>query len=411
MKARKLTDSDETRHGLLPVRHPKSNKAFQNRYGVFGESAKKFSCRRGWHVRVRIWLKVTLTGDEIIEDLKGVEIPQDQQPREIESRPSTRKEVSWVEKPPLKLYELQQIVESGLRFAEKLIVAKAETLQKKYLIALYPALARLRTYYLQLAEDAPGNDREAMDAIEGEYRRRLNEEIRYTRVKAVMNLVAVETIATPVQKLKWLLERNGKSKEVKAVLNLYDGSLVSPLRCDVCGVAGRALELSDANRLVCADCYAHCDICGAEIVDGQISTNHICAICSRIACSEHALTCTTCGQVVCGDHHHRCLQGCRICPNCIRHCRQCGDKIIWCKIHTAVNSRGEITCRNHTAFCIGCRESFPVGRAATCSSCEQTICLHCTEHCADCGRTFCLSHIEKGRCSTCRQMNSQMTLF
>jgi len=40
--------------------------------------------------------------------------------------------------------------------------------------------------------------------------------------------IALETISTPVQNLKWLLQENGKATEVKAVFNLYDGSLNPP---------------------------------------------------------------------------------------------------------------------------------------------------------------------------------------
>jgi hypothetical protein len=101
-------------------------------------------------------------------------------------------------------------------------------LQQKTLKNLYPTLERLRTYYRQLAADAAGVDREKTGAIEAEYRRRVREEIQYSRVKATMDLIAVETISTPVLKLTRLLQRNGDSKEVTAVLNLHDGGLISP---------------------------------------------------------------------------------------------------------------------------------------------------------------------------------------
>ena len=411
MKALKSAHIGATRHGVLPARYPNSRKALQNRYEVFGDSEKKFSCRRGWQVLVRIWLKITLTGDEVVEILAGVEIPADRQPRQIERTTSAGKDVRWVEKPPLKLYRLKKIVEAGFSFAENLIVEKAENLQKKNIKTLYPTLARLRTYYRQLAEDAVGNDGEDKRAVHAQYRRRIREEIQYSRVKASVDLIALETLATPVQKLKWLLQRNGNSKEVKAVLNLYDGSLTSAVRCDICGAESCSFGVSDSNNLVCANCYTHCDVCGAEIVDRHVLTNRICSICKRAVCREHAMYCETCRQLVCRNHYVQCKQSCRICPNCIRHCHQCGENIIWCKNHAAVNSKGDFSCRRHSVFCIGCRENYPVRKTAACSFCGQTTCLNCLEHCTNCGRNFCLSHIEEGRCNECRKANSQMTLF
>ncbi len=62
---------------------------------------------------MRIRLKITLTSDEVVETLEGVEIPADQQPRHIERTTSAGKDICWVEKPPLKLYQLKQIIEAG----------------------------------------------------------------------------------------------------------------------------------------------------------------------------------------------------------------------------------------------------------------------------------------------------------
>jgi len=411
MKALKLSHMGAARHGVLPAQYPASRKTQQNRCRVFGETVTTFSCRRGWKILVRIWLKIKLTGDEVIEILEGFEIAPDQRPRRLESMPSADKDIRWVEKPPLQLYRLKQIIEAGFPFAGNLIIEKAGDLQNKNLNTLYPVLERLRAYYHQLAEDAAGNDGEQTGAIEAEYRRRLREEIQYACVKATVDLIALETISTPVHNLKWQLQRNGKSKEVNAVLNLYDGSLNSTTRCEICGGDSCFLGISDSNMLVCANCYAHCDICGAEIVDRQVLTNRICSTCNRAVCSEHALVCETCGQWVCSDHQVQCKQGCRICPACIRHCHQCGETIIWCKDHAAVNSTGDFSCRSHSVFCIGCRENYPMRKTALCTVCGQTICLNCLEPCTTCGRNFCLSHIEEGRCHTCRTTNSQMTLF
>lgn len=217
-----------TRHGVLSARHPNSKRYLMDRYRIFEDSEIKFLGRRSRQTIVRIWLKITFTGDEVVEILEGVEIPADMQPRRIEHLSPAGQEIRWVENPPLQLYRLKQIIEPGLRFAEQLIVEKAEDLQQKALKNRYSALERLRTYYRQLAVDAAACSNEAADAVQAEYRRRLRDEIAYVRVKAAMDLIALETISMPVQNLKWPALQNGNSKEVNAVFNLHDGSLSVP---------------------------------------------------------------------------------------------------------------------------------------------------------------------------------------
>ncbi|CAB1074375.1 hypothetical protein JY97_15805 [Alkalispirochaeta odontotermitis] len=409
--ALKLSHIGAARHGVLPARYPGSKKTLRNKYQGFGETNTRFSCRRGWKVLVRIWLKIQLTGDEVVEILEGFEIPANQQPHKLEGLPSADQDVRWVQKPPLKLYQLKQIIEAGFGFAENSIIEKAGKLQKKNLKALFPVLERLKAYYRQLANDTVGIDGEQTGAIEAEYRRRLQEEIQDACVKATAELIALETISTPVQNLKWQLQQNGRTKEVNAVFNLYDGSLESTAGCAICGGRSCFFSILDSVTRVCENCYALCDICGAEIVDRQTPGNRICAICKRVVCSKHALYCGTCGKLVCSDHQAQCIQGCRICPDCIRHCQECGETIIWCKDHAPVNSSGDLSCRIHSVFCVGCRENYPMGKTVACAICEQTICLNCHDHCRSCGRKFCLKHVEEGRCHTCQTSNPQMSLF
>lgn len=228
MKKLKSAPSCIARHGILPVRHPADRKNLNLRYGGYGDSEVQFSCRRSRQVMVRLWLKATLTGDEVFEILEGIEIPADGRPRRTAISTTAADDIRWVEKSPLKLYRLKQAVEAGFRFAENSIVAKASEIQLKALKDLYPALERLRTYYRQLDADAKADGLKETSVIKAEYRRRLRDELAYVRVKAVIDLIALETISTPVQNLKWLLPENGGTKEVKAVFNLYDGSLNPP---------------------------------------------------------------------------------------------------------------------------------------------------------------------------------------
>jgi len=227
MQGVKSAHSCITRHGVLPVRYPADRKQLKRRCGAYAKPAVHFSCRRSRQILVRLWLKATLTADEVVEILEGIEIPADGRPRRIGISNPAASDIRWVEKSPLELYRLKQAVEAGFCLAENLIVEKAAGMQQKALKDLYPTLERLRTYYRRLAADARADGNKETGAVEAEYRRRLRDEIAYVRVKAAMELIALETIATPVQNLKWLLPENGGPKEVKAVFNLYDGSLIT----------------------------------------------------------------------------------------------------------------------------------------------------------------------------------------
>ena len=93
MKALKSVPVGAARHGVLPARYPNSGKILKAKYRIFGNSKKEFSSRRGWNEIVRIWLKITLAGDEVVEILEGVEIPADCQPRRIERNTSASEEI------------------------------------------------------------------------------------------------------------------------------------------------------------------------------------------------------------------------------------------------------------------------------------------------------------------------------
>ena len=228
----KLAQIGAARHGILPVRYPHSVKTLQNRRAVFGGAEGKFACRRGWQNLVRIWLKITFFSDTVVEMLTGIEIPADMQPRLMETDTSAGKDVRWAAKPRLKFKQLKAFVEAGIRWAENLAVAKAEDLQRKNFETLYPTIERLRIYYQQLTEDSGGPDPDKASAIKAEYRRRIREEIQYAGVKATLDLIAVETLATPVQNLSWRVERNGILYEETVVVNLNDGTVAAPAECD-----------------------------------------------------------------------------------------------------------------------------------------------------------------------------------
>ncbi len=254
MKAARSVSANLSRHGILPARSPQSKKMFADRYRIFGDTQHKFSCRRCWNVLVRIWLKIKLTGDEVLESIEGIEIPAGGQPFEVKISPPPGSDIRWVAKPPVKLYELKQIIETGIRFAEDSVSNKARDLQNRQIRNRLPALARMRAYYRQLAEETAGSSSKETDAIQAEYQHRLREEIHYAQVKATLELIALETVAAPVQQLTWELQRNTQTREVVSVVNLYSGRIMIPVRCDICGNQISTFGLSELDKLVCNAC-------------------------------------------------------------------------------------------------------------------------------------------------------------
>lgn len=245
-----------SRHGILPARYRKSRRSLARQCRIFKETQYDFSSRRDWRVLVRIWLKISLTGDEVVELIKCIEMPPGGQPSEIGHCPSPAADIRWAEKAPVKLYELKRIVETGIRFAADLVSIEARNLQNRQMCDRLPALERMRAYYRQLAVDAAGSECQEADAIRSEYRRRLHEEIHFARVKAKLALIALETISTPAQRLTWKLRRNTQTKEVVSVVDLYSGKVATPVRCGFCRDKIDMFGLSQSNEVVCEGCRA-----------------------------------------------------------------------------------------------------------------------------------------------------------
>lgn len=249
-----------SRHGILPVHYPQTKKILADRYRIFSDTTFTFSCRRRWLVLVRIWLEINLIGDEIQEWVEGVEVAPDGQLAAVDISPAPAPDIRWVDKPPVKLSELKPNFETGISFVEKSIAGIARELQNKQLTTRLPALERMRAYYRQLADDA-GNSSSQTDAIQAEYQRRLREEVRFARVKATVNPIALETISTPVQQLKWVLQRKSQTREVISFANLYTGKMRTPVRCDCCGNQTHAFGLSRSSEVVCINCRNCSDRC------------------------------------------------------------------------------------------------------------------------------------------------------
>jgi hypothetical protein len=413
-----LAGSGSIRHGVYPAKINFSRKDVKTKYNLFAGHLVSYSVRSSWKVIVRCHAKILLTGNEFIEDIVAIDVSPGDPPKLVEKKSDLASEASWVEKPPLKRYELQKLMEEALVFAKMLAVENAEDLQANHLKDLYKSVKRLRSYYRQMkAERAKKGDAEAAETYEAEYQYRKAEEMHYARTRARVKIIAIETFSFPVKKICLQLERNGETREVSTTVNLFNTKIVAPVQCNICNCQTDTVGISESMTVVCSNCHASCDICKAEIVGKDIKTKSACSTCGRQVCPDHSERCGVCMALMCRDHVHRCRQGCLACKKCLRSCPDCGDTIVWCKNHTLVNSRGDATCRNHAVKCIDCGEYYAAKQTDTCSTCGRIICLNCQRSCTACNCLLCYNHIRKGKCATChtelerQELQTQMRLF
>jgi len=405
------------RHRLLTAEQDFYKKTVNERWQVFQGTVEKLKMQKQWHTSIKCYLLLKLVSDELLEELLVIDVPPFGSARLTRADGCSSTSARWVERPPIRKYQLVEQLEKGVVLAEALAVEKAEDCRRESIERLYRTLSRLRCYYQQLKEESSEKDDERDTyAIEAEYQRRKTEEVAKTSVRAELKIIAVETISRPVKVVTWRLSNNNHEKTVQLILSMTDGSEIAPVTCEICQRRTDSFGLSSAGSIVCSECIGTCGICSAEIT-GSHAVAKTCHDCSIQICDNHRHFCTTCHEFFCEDHIAECSGGCTACTNCMVHCIECGRGTAWCPEHTIKNIRGDIICRQHAIYCALCREPFPSFRIDTCRICGQTVCESCYTRCDDCGEIICTNHIEKGRCVKCREgqrkerNNYQMKLF
>jgi len=396
--------NDSARHGSVSPKVEISRKSLQKMFRIIAGKVTRFSCRSAWETTVVCYVKTAVSGDELVEELITVEVP-------FRGRPAIRPDgypvsesVRWLERPPLKCYRFKEMVENGMAVAERAAIERAEDSRNMSLKRLYETLSRLKGYYEQVKQEATGDENEVKTAdAEKAYQYRKTEEIQQTAVRVKLGVKAVETLSYPVKNLTWTLENRNSRRDVRAVFNCFDGKVTELVFCEICDSEMTVFGLTVSNKVVCRSCYARCDICGDEIIGPNAAQNSPCAACGKIVCEAHAMVCTHCRERVCKDHMVTCSAGCTVCSDCARTCEECGEEIAWCMDHSFRNSKGNVTCREHAVYCVGCHEPYPPVLIQSCSRCGQTVCESCEAVCEICGCVYCLNHISQSRCSECNR--------
>jgi len=413
-----LSKTGSARHGLLPDSVKIKRRDLKNMCQVFVGEVSKFSVRSSWKTTVRSHFKITTVWDELVEELLCIEIPFKGLPRQVKGSSGLVKTMHWADRPPIKLYKFKEMLDRGAALAERIAIDRAEDFRKDSLKRLYSTLERLKCYYQLVKEESVQTDDENGESVaEIEYQRRKTEEVQQAGVRVKVEIVAVETISVPVKQLTWQLKHNHGFREVCAVFNCFDGEMVEPVKCEVCGAEIQSFGVARVNAVVCSNCYAQCNICGAEVVSLNAKEGFVCMKCSRQLCEVHSTICSSCREKrVCDEHVLICVAGCSVCHSCARHCIECGSDAVWCEDHSLANSNGDVTCREHAAYCIGCHEPYPSQKTETCRLCGQTVCFNCRKVCCDCEQFFCLNHIKERRCLKCTERSRekgrvQMKLF
>lgn len=402
--AQALALPGRSRHGVLSPQVGFSRKEARDRLQVFAGELVRFSARKAWRAAVRIWVKAAIQADDVNEHLFAVEVADNGPSRVLETAPDPDPAIRWRKTPPVAFAAFEALVERAMKRAEQEAVRLSEEAKQSGLERLHQTLDRLERYYDQLREEAlsAGKERAAAGA-EAEHERRKADEIEGARVRARVDLVALETVSTPVKRLEWALERGGIERQVIGDVELLGGAVTLEQACEVCGRSSSELGLGLDGTLFCPDCGTTCSVCGKELIGPGAQTAFACASTGEAVCDEHAASCETCKVRVRSDLVLRCRSGCAVCPNCARSCPDCGEGTVWCPEHVHTNAQGESVCPSHAFTCHACGEPFPLSRAVQCASCGVTLCGDCSTRCAGCGRPFCTGHLLEGKCFPCRQ--------
>ncbi|MBN1472944.1 MAG: hypothetical protein JW925_14310 [Syntrophaceae bacterium] len=412
-----LSKSGSCRHWRVPPSIEASRKCLRSKIEFWMGDIVKFSVKKNWQAVLVCHFKITFSNYELLEELVAIKIQTSGPPRIVSEMPTPSPDWEIIRRPAVKKAEIKKMVEAAREKARWFVVERAESFRESLVKSLYKTIQQIRRYYEQIKKEAlTSNNEVSFHDIESEYRFRKGEEIEKASVRAVIELVALETISVPISMLTYEAKNGESARIVTSLVSLKDGTILNAVTCEACQMESTTLGLSKTGQLVCPACHAICHSCGKEVIAPNAREAAKCSHCSKHFCEKHSLVCDSCKQLVCTDHAEACAAGCHICGSCARECVECGNHVVWCKDHVYINHKNEAVCRDHVLYCSGCKEPYSSERLQNCSRCGQLVCSSCREVCRGCGKTFCLNHIENGRCEVCESMmdeekEEQMTLF
>ncbi len=120
---------------------------------------------------------------------------------------------------------------------------------------------------------------------------------------------------------------------------------------------------------------------------------------------EENAPCANCRTPVPPSKIQECLQGHKVCPDCILHCRVCGAALcVLCDL-TRCSLCHDIVCPNCQVFCHFHRQPVCRDHVVSCRECGVRGCDRCLKVCPTCGGHFCRAHFDKERnlCSACQR--------
>ncbi len=265
--------------------------------------------------------KVTLATDEKHEHLVSVALDgqagwpvdwqpihqhssQDEEPA-FEGLPAARP--LWIaEASPLTPPALAGLFERAQSAVLEKMAGTIEGLSRRAARYLELDQARLGQYYGDLAHDlerrlqrADDPDRQAtltekLASLQAERELKLADAQARYQLRSDLELVTVQVVVQPKLALQVLVENRGTAIPRRVV---WDPLLhtIEPLRCDVCGRPGTALQLCSGGHLAHAGC-----LLGEQCVD-----------CKRVycrVCREQMTTCAVCGRPTCLSSINRCRE-------------------------------------------------------------------------------------------------------
>ncbi len=320
------------------------------------------------------------------------------------------------------------------RSAERVAVRRAAAEQE-----LARELARLDRYFESIvAEQSDAEGIETVTALGG---RRRAEEVRRSRVTAVVHPLQLIEAGVLMQRAEWQLESARGRGATFTAQRLLSGTGAWMMTCPHCGRPPATLVVCRQEHCACDACSHRCSVCAEDFceehgilecrVDGQpVCEEHvrvcpscrlqhctahegICAEDGHIACSACLAPCGSCGRVVCNRHAEQsdaeAPKGIRrLCAACLRHCEggtnelvgvdevmqcaSCGKAV--CTAHQAACAvDGQVHCSQHLRRTDTSRRLVCARHRATCA--EESAVLFASDEvaaCASCGKLVCARH-------------------
>ena len=259
-------------------------------------------------------------------------------------------------------------------------------------------LGRLDRYFESILKEQ--SDPEAIGTVTALAERRRTEEVRRSRVQAVVHPLQLIEARVLMQRAEWQLQSappRGRHATFTAQRSL-SGTAAWIMACPQCGAPPATLVVCRHDHCGCDACSHRCSVCAEDFCADHGLLE--CRVDGQPACDEHVRLCPSCRLQHCTAHEGVCAEdGHTACSACLAPCGSCARVV--CNRHAeqsdAEAPKGK---RRLCAACLrrcegGSNERVGVDEAAQCASCGKTVCTAHQAGCAVDGQVHCSQHLRR----------------